>query len=659
LGERCALGQGVMRVYAKQLQRNGKRVGAASGDGELHRRWGRFTVEFRLLGPVQIGTGSDWVDAGEPRKRVVLAALLVDVGEVVTDATMIDRVWGEKPPAQASRTLGTYVARIRGLVRQLGDVSVARRHGGFQLVAHRDHVDLHRFRRLVQVARAPHLPDRERSRLLSESLELWSGEALTGIAGDWAARIRARLGQERLDAVAEWAGAELRAGDPAAITGVLTETAEANPLMEPLTVLLVRALVAAGRPTEALERCRAHRELLASAYGTDQCLELRTLYEAVLRDDVTRAVAPPAAPPILTQLPPDVRGFVGRAREIAHLDKLVAMQACAVAVSGTAGVGKTSLAVHWAYTMTDRFPDGQLYLNLRGYGPEVTAMDPACALHRCLAAFGVPDADVPAELDVRAALYRKLLAERRALVILDNARDSAQVRPLLSGGGPSLVLVTSRAQLTGLVAIDNVEPVAVDQLSLAEAYDLLSARIGADRVGEQPDAAAEIVNICARLPLALSLVGARAAVRSHISMRTLADTLRATPWEVLSGDGPESDMRTVLSWSYRTLGPSAARLFRLLGLHPLADVTVAAAANLAGTPVAEVRMALEELVAANLIAERRLGWYGLHSLQHAFAQGLTDVAESDDELQAAMLRVTGPLAPHRVSLRPGLEPCAI
>jgi tetratricopeptide (TPR) repeat protein/transcriptional regulator with XRE-family HTH domain len=340
--------------------------------------------------------------------------------------------------------------------------------------------------------------------------------------------------------------------------------------------------------------------------------------------------------PLPAQLPAELTGFVGRAAELARLDVLlpaVADRATAVviaAVGGAAGVGKTALAVHWAHAVLDRFPDGQLYVNLRGFGPG-PAVRPAEAVRGFLDAVGVPPERVPDTLDAQAALYRSRLAGRRVLVLLDNARDPDQVRPLLPGYPGCLALVTSRDPLSGLIAAAGAHQVGLDLMTAAEATDLLAARLGADRVAAEPDAVAVIIAGCARLPLALAVVAARAAGRPDLPLAEVAAQLRDARQRLaaFAGPDPATDVRAVLSWSYRTRRPAAARLFRLLALHPGPDVSAAAAASLAGAPVAG---ALADLVGAQLLTEHAPGRYGWHDLLRAYATELVEqdpVAERD------------------------------
>ncbi|WP_162908239.1 ATP-binding protein [Allorhizocola rhizosphaerae] len=318
------------------------------------------------------------------------------------------------------------------------------------------------------------------------------------------------------------------------------------------------------------------------------------------------------------------------------------------AIGGTAGVGKTALAVYWAHQVVGQFPDGQLYVNLRGFDPGGQVMDPAEAVRRFLDALEVPPERIPVDLDAQAALYRTQLAGRRMLIVLDNARDSVQVRPLLPGTSTCLVLVTSRNQLSGLIAADAAHPITLDLITEEEARQLLTHRLGADRVTAEPDAIAEIITACARLPLALAIVAARAAAEAHLPLHALANGLRDNDnridsgggrLDTLSTDDPATDVRAVFSWSYQALTPSAARLFRLLGLHPGPDTSAPAAASLAALPLPDARALLGELTRANLLIEHVPGRYTFHDLLRAYATEQTHTLDPDQQRHNATGRI--------------------
>jgi tetratricopeptide (TPR) repeat protein len=345
------------------------------------------------------------------------------------------------------------------------------------------------------------------------------------------------------------------------------------------------------------------------------------------------------------QLPADVPGFAGRGEHLAWLDKLLAgVEADAPAavvisaVSGTAGVGKTALAVRWAHRVRGEFPDGQLYVNLRGFDPGGRVMEPAEAVRGFLDALGVPPQRVPPGLQAQTGLYRSLLADKRVLVILDNARDAEHARPLLPGAPTAFAIVTSRSQLTPLVTA-GAHPLTLDVLSNTEARELLARRLGAQAAGE-PAAVQEIVTRCARLPLALSIAAARAQ-QSGFPLSVMAGELTdaGTRLDALDAGDAATQVRAVLSWSYQALTPAAARLFRLLGLHPGPDVSVAAAASLAGEPAHQTRPLLAELTRANLLSEQVPGRYAFHDLLRAYATDLANAVDNPEQRQAAADRL--------------------
>lgn len=362
--------------------------------------------------------------------------------------------------------------------------------------------------------------------------------------------------------------------------------------------------------------------------------------------DRAAADGPPAVAP--RQLPADVAGFTGREVHLRRLDGLLtagagdgATATTIATITGSAGVGKTSLAVHWAHRAAHQFPDGQLYVDLRGFDPSGAAMHPAEALRGFLGAQGVPPDQIPPGLDAPAALYRSRMAGRRMLVLLDNARDADQVRPLLPGGGTCMVLVTSRTPLAGLIVAEGAHPLIVDVFTETEAHQMLARRLGARRTAAEPEAAAEIVRRCAHLPLALAVVGARAATRPGFPLGQFAGELRASQGglEALSGGDARADLRSVFSWSSRALSPAAARLFRLLGTCPGACIGAGAAASLAALPLPETRALLTELADAHLVVEHAPGRYTMHALLLAHAAEMAEEHDTQAERDASARRV--------------------
>jgi tetratricopeptide (TPR) repeat protein len=408
----------------------------------------------------------------------------------------------------------------------------------------------------------------------------------------------------------------------------------------------VRALIdhESGARQEAFRRRVRDSGLVTGSFASPAALG--QLVERSLRELVRSRGGTGPAVAIPRQLPAAVPGFAGRAAELKALADLLeeaAGQGRTVVISaidGTAGIGKTALAVQWAHQVAGRFPDGQLYANLRGFDPARTPMTSAEAVRGFLDAFEVPAARVPVSLDAQEALYRSLLAGRRVLVLLDNARDTGQVRPLLPGSPGCSAVVTSRNRLTGLIA-DGARPLTVDLLTDTEASQMLARRLGADRVKAQPQAVQQIIARCARLPLALSIVAARAAAHPDFPLTALAEELRDVEGRLPALDTGEAatSVTAVFSWSYRQLTDPAARLFRLLGLHPGPDITAPAAASLAAVPLAAVRPMLAELYRANLITEHTPGRFTFHDLLRVYASTQTRAHDPDTDRNAALQRM--------------------
>jgi tetratricopeptide (TPR) repeat protein/transcriptional regulator with XRE-family HTH domain len=357
--------------------------------------------------------------------------------------------------------------------------------------------------------------------------------------------------------------------------------------------------------------------------------------------DRRRAVVP-------QQLPAAVAGFTGRAAELQALtqmlDKAGARTPGTVVISaigGTAGVGKTALALQWAHRAATQFSDGQLYVNLRGFDPAGVPATPAEAIRGFLGALGVPPERIPSAPEAQTGMYRSLLADKRMLIVLDNARDERQVRPLLPASPGCLVLVTSRNQLGGLAAADAARLISLDVLSHAEAVQMLTARLGATRAAAEPGAVDQIANLCACLPLALAVAGARAAARPRFSLASLATELAdsADRLDVLEAGDPGSSVRAVFSWSTGQLDAEAARMFRLLGIHPGPDISVSAAASLAALAEADTRLPLRELCRAHLIVEHVPGRFAFHDLLRAYATEQARDNETRAERDAAIGRV--------------------
>jgi tetratricopeptide (TPR) repeat protein len=491
---------------------------------------------------------------------------------------------------------------------------------------------------------------------LRSALALWRGPALHDLPLDACRSAATRLDERRLVVLERRVDLDLRLGNFADLAAELAVLVREYPLRERLWAQLMLALYGAGRQADALATFRALRAGLVEQLGIEPSVLPRQVERSVLAGGdalatYLREVGDPGPAsaagswrcPVPAQLPAAISAFTGRAGDLDRLDALLGdtVSAAVAVVAGGAGVGKTALVVHWAHRVAAQFPDGQLYVNLRGFDPVGTALDPADALRGFLDALGMPAARLPADFGALTNLYRSVLAGKRILVVLDNAGDVEQVRPLLPGSPGCLVVVTSRHQLTPLVAVEGAHPLVVDLLTQVEARDMLARRLGPDRVANEPAAVEAIITGCARLPLALAVVAARAATHPGFRLATLVAQLRDVTGalDALHGGDPATDVRAVFSWSYRALGTDAARLFRLLGLHPGPDIGTAAAASLAGIPVRQVRALLAELTRANLLAEHAPGRYTFHDLLRAYATEQAHTHGSDDQLHRVLHRL--------------------
>ncbi|MFJ6671085.1 BTAD domain-containing putative transcriptional regulator [Actinosynnema sp. NPDC091369] len=584
-------------------------------------------TRFAVLGPLEVWRGDEPVVVPAGRGRALLAALLLRAGQVVTVDELVERLWdGAQPNPQRTRaTLHMVVARLR---QALGDPTVVRTvtHGYLVDVAP-GALDLHEFRDLAGRGR------------YAEALALWRGTPLSDVRSDVLhAEEVAPLLEERLTVLERRIEADLEAGRAAELVPELRSLTREHPLRERFWAMLVHALHRSGRTAEALAAYQEVRVLLAEELGAEPGEQLREAHRLALG----AAPEPPGRVGAPRQLPADVRSFTGRRDEVAALDRLAAhaRAATSVAITGMGGLGKTALAVHWAHRVAADFPDGQLMINLRGYDPDFPPLTPEQALTQLLGGLGVPAERVPAALDEQVALYRSVLADRRILVVLDNVADVAQVRPLLPPGAGNFAVLTGRNDLRGLVALDDAVLVRLDGLAPAEAVDLLRRVLGPGRVDAEPDAVAELVDVCAGLPLALrvaaaTLAGEPRGVADYVAAVKAGDPLAELE---IPGD-PASAVISTFRLSYRALTPAAQRLFRLLGVAPCRDFTVETAAALAGVGPVEARRALGELLRAHLLEQPRTGRFALHDLLRLHAETCAQAEEPVEERESAVVRL--------------------
>ncbi|MEV4363813.1 BTAD domain-containing putative transcriptional regulator [Nonomuraea sp. NPDC049625] len=604
-------------------------------------------LEFRLLGAVEAYSDGQRVVLGPRKQRLTFAVLALEANHPVTVERLVELNWPGSRPRTAQHAIRVSVSQLRSILARAdpaqAEATLTAQGAGYVLRTDPERIDAHRFRGLVQRARAE--PDDERRvALLDQGLSLWRGPVLAGAAPpETQERLGSGLEESRLVALEDKIDAGLRLGRHRQLLDELTELTRCHPFRERLTCQLMIALYRSGQTHTALEQARRARRRLADELGIDPSLELQRLEVAILRNDPVLLPQPdrvlaagPAPPAVPAQLPRSVSDFTGRAGQLRWLDEHVqdhTSTPVTIAITGAAGVGKTALALYWAHRIRDRFPDGQLYVDLRGFatGPP---MRPEQALARLLRSLGVAPEQVPADADEAAALYRTLLASKRVLVLLDNAATPEQVRPLLPGATDCLALVTSRDRLNGLVALDGARPLPLVVLDPVEARTLLARILGADRVRQEADAAARLALLCDYLPLALRIAAinlSRQPTRAIIDGVTeLAGSDRLNALQV-DGDG-RAAVRAAFDLSYAALDEPDQRLFRLLGLSPCPDLTPQAAAALAAAPADQVRRALDRLERTHLILQTAPGRYGFHDLIRLYARDNANGAERTSAL---------------------------
>ena len=639
-------------------------------------------MHFGLLGPLAVSDGPRAVAVSAPRQRVLLAALLLSAGRVVSLDALGEVLWEGGSPAGSRGALHSAVQRLRATLGPAGGDLLETRPPGYLITVGAGHLDVREFSALATSGHAAADAGAwdQAASLLRDALTLWRGEPLADIPSQL---LRDRevpaLEDQRLQALVTRIDADLHLGRHADITAELRGLTAAHPLQEQFHAQLMLSLYRSGRQADALAAYQNVRRVITQELGIEPSPELRLLHQQILTADVELLIAVdgPAGPsgpesglPAATlapahgnpgpvgpaparervvprQLPVATRHFAGRDDALKSLAGLAAEAAetspatVIAVIAGTAGIGKTTLALHFGHQAAELFPDGQLYLNLRGFDPAGPPLTSEEALRLLLDALAVPAARIPGGLDAQAGLYRSLLAGTRTLVLLDNARDVDQVRPLLPASPGCLVIVTSRPQLTSLVAVEGAFPMTLDVLADAEAEELLTRRLGAQPVEDDPGAADDLIELCARLPLALSIAAARCVSQPGLSLAALTAELRDAPGRLDALDAGQAgaNVRAVLSWSYQQLDPAAARLFRLLGLHAGPDVSAAAAASLAGMPLSEARRGLGELTRACLLAEHSPGRFSSHDLLRAYAAELAVSMDSDAERRAAIGRM--------------------
>ncbi|SDJ17950.1 DNA-binding transcriptional activator of the SARP family [Lentzea albidocapillata subsp. violacea] len=588
-------------------------------------------LTFGVLGPLEVRRDGRAVHVNGPKLRALLATLLLRANSVVHKSVLVDRLWDEDPPPAGRKSLQMYVLRLRRMLGD-GEGTVIETHpDGYLLRVPPDALDLTRFRMAVRAASDAE-PDGERA-LLSEALRCWRGPVLPDVGSESLHREDVPpLAEELLRVRVRFYDVNLELGRHSEVIGELVRVTEEHPWHETFWAQLVEALHHNGRRADALRTYRTVRRRFADDLGVEPGARLRQAQLAALGADGGGA---PAAVPAVAQLPGGVTRFVGRRSAIARLDELAFAAGVSdhnIVISGPPGVGKTTLAVHVAHRWRARFPDGQLYVNLQGFAAD-PPLAASAALIRFLGALGFRRDQMPAEVEEQAALLRSALTGRRMLLVLDNAADARQVRPLLPGQPGSVVLITSRHDLRGLVVDPGATGLVLEVLSGAESRAVLTDLVGAGRVEAESDALGRLADTCGGLPLALRIAGANLAadpgcsVADYVTELTAHDRVSA-----LAIDGDErSAVRAAFDQSYLRLSSADRMLFRLLGVVPGQDIGVEAAAALAARGTSEIRRAFDRLAAAGLLQRTEPGRCGFHDLIREYAAGL---ARDDDGMDA-------------------------
>ncbi|MEV0090966.1 BTAD domain-containing putative transcriptional regulator [Streptomyces sp. NPDC050738] len=621
----------------------------------------RQRLRFAVLGPVRAWRDGAPLNLGPVRQQAVLAALLLRPGRLVSREQLLDAVWGDSPPGSGHKVLPSYVYAVRRSLDEEGvgpAASLIRgERGGYRFAGDGTLLDVTELGALVEGAgRVRAVGDLAAAAAqLASALGLFTGEPLAGLPGPYAAAERQRLLQRLQTIRIERVDCLVRLGRHTDALDELAETSGSGPYDESLLALRMRALYGCERQADALTAYQEMRIRLRDDLGVSPGEELRRVHDAVLHQDAAGLAGPAPAPPprdalpVPAELPHVTPGFAGRVDELARLDAMLSPHPGRIpdntvvisAIGGTAGIGKTALAVHWAHQVRERFPDGQLYVNLHGFDHERKPLETGEAFELLLRSLGSEASQIPADTEAQARAYRTLTAGRRLLVLLDNAASAEQVRPLLPGSPTCCVVVTSRNRLGDLVARDGARALPLDTLQPDEARTLLSTALGADRLAAQPQAADRLIELCGGLPLALRVAAARLAGDPGLGLDDLvADMSEGSRLEALDLDGTvNSPLRMAFSVSYDVLAPEAQRLFRLLGLFPGAEFTAQVAAALLAIPPARARRLLGALAAAHLIDPAAAGRYRFHDLLREYARECARAEETATDRDAALERV--------------------
>lgn len=596
---------------------------------------------FEVLGPVEVSVAGEPVPGMAPRHRAVLGYMLLHPGMVLSTERLIDAIWGATPPDTARAQIHAAITAIRRVLRAAGAASALRtRAAGYVIGPEAGQADLAEFTERVAAAQKQAVAGdlTEAAATMRSALALWRGEPLAGVQADYVDAARARLTERRLVAFEHLADWELTAGRHEDLIDELTAQVAAHPLRERLSCLLMRALHQAGSQADALAVARAYRSTLADQQGLDPGRAFVALEQAILRDEADHAPTPatstvPSRRPV-NYLPYDTPDFAGRTAE---LERLTGTESAVLAaIDGMAGIGKTALAIRAAHLLAGRHPDGQLFVDLQAHTAGQAPVEPGAALEVLLRQLGVPAGRIPAGTSERAALWRAELADRRVVVVLDNAADTDHVRPLLPGAaGGSLMLITSQRRLTGL---DGARALSMDLLSANDSVELFRAVVG-QRADAEPLAVMDVLQLCGFLPLAVRIAAARLHHRPRWTVGYLAGRLRDERRRLAELSTADRGVTAAFTLSYQYLEPDQQRLFRLLGLHPGRDIAPHAAAALADLPLEQAETLLEDLLDAHILLQHEPGRYTFHSLLREHARTTVAATETGDARDAALDRL--------------------
>ncbi|MGW5062674.1 BTAD domain-containing putative transcriptional regulator [Streptomyces sp. NPDC004096] len=604
-------------------------------------------VQFSVLGPVRLHRQDADTGAGQPRQCAVLTSLLLRAGGPVSLDTLVEDVWGDDAPVSAIGSIRTYIYRLRQALGEDSDSTLKLIDGGYSLHIRPDALDLNRFKQAAAKAREARL-NRDllsATTQLSKALGMWRGIALAGVPGPFAETQRRVLDQLRLACMEDHLACRVEQGHYAEAAAELSALLVEYPLRERLCELLMIALYGAGRQSEALTLYHTTAHRLRQRLGINPSPPLQKIHERILSGqlalphiaghDTKRQQSQPQPSATPAQLSPALPRLIGRETEHEQVEHLVCNAAAShtvaiCVVGGMAGVGKTAFATTTAHRLIHHFPDGQFFADLQGVGAEGLPRDPTDVLDGFLQSLGVRANDIPATRQARGLMFRGLLANRRILVVLDNANDTEQLGELVPSTAGCMALVTSRVQLHSFVAAYQATPLTLLPLSQADARSFLACRLGASRIAAEPAAVDRIIQLAGHLPLALSNLAARAAFRPQLRLEILANEYALAGQSVLDAFSNEEDsafdVRTSIMRSYRILDTEPARFFRGLSANRALTFSAPQVANLTKQTEQQVRQNLLHLIRVHLVSEVGPGRYNWNSLVAAFASEQANIS---------------------------------